>query len=275
MKKYLAIAAICLAAVISFKGAFIKSDKPHRLEILFLGHTATHHLSEKLADIVSQEYFKDGINITYTTDVNDLNTATLSKYDGLVLYANYDTISKPHADALLQFVKSGKGFIPLHCASFCFRNNPEVVKLIGGQFKSHNTGTFDMTIVDKKHPITKDLVPFNTWDETYVHTKINPDIHVLTERVEGDHHEPFTWTNTYGKGRVFYTAYGHDERTWKNPGFLKLVENGIIWAVGKSAAKDLEKLKKPTPEYTVADIPNYEKRDPAPKLQAPLSPAES
>lgn len=121
----------------------------------------------------------------------------------------------------------------------------------------------------------KDVPAFTTWDETYVHTMISKDIHVLTERVEGDHHEPYTWVKSYGKGRVFYTAYGHDEHTWKNPGFLKLLENGIVWAVGKKAEKQLDNLQKPEPAYTAADIPNYEKRDPAPKLQAPLSPAES
>ena len=52
---------------------------------------------------------------------------------------------------------------------------------------------------------------FETWDETYVHSKLNPDIIVLQERVEGDHSEPWTWVRTQGKGRVFYTAYGHDE----------------------------------------------------------------
>ena len=275
MKKYLAIAAICIVAIVSFNGALVKSAPPRRLELLFLGHVAKNHDSEKLAEILSKEYFKSGINITYTTNVNDLNSTTLPKYDGLIVYANYDNITQPQADALLSFVKSGKGFIPLHSASFCFRNNDEVVKLIGGQFKSHKTGDFDMTIVDKKHQITKDFVPFTTWDETYVHTKINPEIHVLTERVEGDHHEPYTWTNTYGKGRVFYTAYGHDIKTFNNAGFQKLVYNGILWAVGKSAAKDLDKLEKPQGTYTVAEIPNYEKRDPAPKLQAVMSPKES
>jgi len=192
-----------------------------------------------------------------------------------MLYANYDTISRSQEKALLQFVKGGKGFIPVHCASYCFRNSDEVVKMIGGQFSTHKTDTFKMVIVDKKHPIMKGVNAFTTWDETYVHTKINKDIHVITERVEGDHHEPYTWTNNYGKGRVFYTAYGHDERTWKKPDFLKMLENGVIWAVGKKAEKQLDKLPKPNPAYTVADIPNYENRDPAPKLQAPLSPAES
>ena len=58
-----------------------------------------------------------------------------------------------------------------------------------------------------------------SWDETYVHTKHNPvDRTVLEVRRENGHDEPWTWVRTYGKGRVFYTAWGHDQRTWGNAG---------------------------------------------------------
>src|SRR5688572_28872016 len=87
-----------------------------RLEILFLGHTSKHHDSEKLADILTAEYFKSGINISYTTNPNDLNEETLKWYDGLIVYANYDTISRSQEQALTGFVKAGKGLIALHSA---------------------------------------------------------------------------------------------------------------------------------------------------------------
>jgi type 1 glutamine amidotransferase len=38
----------------------------------------------------------------------------------------------------------------------------------------------------------------------------------------------------HGKGRVFYTAWGHDKRTWSNSGFQALVASGIRWAAGNS-----------------------------------------
>ena len=61
---------------------------------------------------------------------------------------------------------------------------------------------------------------FESWDETYVHTKHNEkDRTVLEYREDDDGKEPWTWVRTHGKGRVFYTAWGHDERTWGNPGF--------------------------------------------------------
>ena len=37
-----------------------------------------------------------------------------------------------------------------------------------------------------------------------------------------------------GKGRVFYTASGHDERTWRLPKFQKLVSAGVLWASGRA-----------------------------------------
>ena len=83
-----------------------------------------------------------GIQLTYTEDPNDLSAENLSKYDSILLYANIDKISKPHEKSLLDFVARGGGFVPVHCATFCFRNSPELISLMGAQFQRHGTGTF-------------------------------------------------------------------------------------------------------------------------------------
>lgn len=264
--------AICL---IGFFFLANPANPPRRLELLFLGHNSTHHNSEQLADIMSKEYFKSGINISYTTNPDDLDANVLSKYDGLIVYANYDSISSSQEKALLDFVKGGKAFIPIHCASWCFRNSPEVVDMIGGQFLKHGYDSFPAIITVKDHPVTKGIEPFYTKDESYVHDKISKDITVLTERQEGNRKEPYTWVRSFGKGKVFYTAYGHDENTFNNHSFLSLVKNGILWAVNEEASEALKGFKLADPSYSDAKIPNYEKRDPAPKLQAPLTPEES
>ena len=154
----------CLIAVCTFLLLFScnQPEAPRRLEILFLGHDSKHHESEKLADILLAEYFKAGINISYTNDPDDLNEKNLAYYDGLILYANYDSITAPQEKALLNFVKNGKGFIPLHCASYCFRNSKEVVDLIGGQFKTHGQDSFPAVIVKPDHPVMKDVPAFMT-----------------------------------------------------------------------------------------------------------------
>src|SRR5262249_60672163 len=49
---------------------------------------------------------------------------------------------------------------------------------------------------------------------------------------------PWTWVRTQGKGRVFYTAYGHDARTWGHPGFHDLIERGLRWAANRGEVFD-------------------------------------
>src|SRR5690606_18901988 len=97
---------------------------------------------------------------------------------------NHETITPEQEEALLDFVSKGGGFIPLHCASFCFQNSPAYIDLVGGQFLKHDTGTFVASIVEQDHPVVGTLTPFSTWDETYVHSKLSDDRTVLMERVE-------------------------------------------------------------------------------------------
>lgn len=251
---------------------------PRKIEILFLGHASEHHNSALYMPMLASMLSKEAINFTYTDNPDDLNTDNLSKYDGLMIYANHDSITTEQEDALLNFVAEGKGFIPVHSASFCFRNSSKYIELVGGQFLKHGTDTFTVPITNKAHPVVQSLNEFSTWDETYEHAKLTDDRIVLMERTKDDDREPWTWVKEHGKGRVFYTAYGHDERTWSNPGFHQLMKEGIVWAVGDEVKKQWEEFRKDMPVLVYRDeanIPNYEKRDPAPQYQEPLSPEES
>lgn len=253
------------------KNQFLSMTEPRRVEILVLGHESEHHNSEKLMLHLGTPLFQKGINLTYTTDLNDLNEEVLYNYDGLMIYANHDSISASQEAALKDYVQSGKALIPVHSASWCFRNSDWYVKTVGGQFKSHGDGKFTAKIVDAAHPIMQGITEFETWDETYVHSQLNPAMHVLMQRDQ----EPYTWTLEEGDGRVFYTAYGHNEETWKQPEFQELIANGILWAVGDKVNELLAAYQIPTPQFQDAEIPNYEKKDPAPRFQLPLSPEES
>jgi len=274
------IFSLCLVGLISSCNQQAKSlrNDSGKLEILFLGHDSEHHNSAQLLPLLASQLSLDGISFTYTSNLDDLNPENLDKYDALMIYANHDSITTSQETALLSFVEKGRGFIPVHCASWCFRNSPKYIDLVGGQFSTHKTDSFTTEIIKKDHSITQGLQPFATWDETYVHAKIAEDITVLMERVEDDHREPWTWTKEFGKGRVFYTAYGHDERTWDNPGFHELMKQGILWAVGDVAKQKWETYSKQLPTLVYRDaegIPNYEKRSPGPRYQDPLTPEES
>ena len=263
-----------------------------RLSLLFLGDQG-HHQPRPRFDQLAPVLKERGIDLVYTEAMSDLNPTTLGKYAGLVLYANIDRIEPDQEKALLDYVAGGKGFIPLHCASYCFRNSKACVELMGAQFQRHGTGVFRVSPAIKDHPITKGYDGFESWDETYVHHLHNEkDRTILEFRIDGNEKEPWTWVRTHGQGRVFYTAWGHDDRTWSNPGFHNLVERGIRWAVGDDPSKvpDFSERPEMTPfrtdvaafEYGAGKLPNYlntkkwgEQGDVITKMQLPLSPEES
>jgi len=266
------------------------ADAP-RANLLFLGDNG-HHVPRQRFDQIQPVLAAHNITITYADKADVLDPEKLKPYDGLVIYSNLERITPAQEKALLDYVASGKGFIPLHCASYCFLNSPKYIELVGAQFRSHQTGVFRTTLSGVKHPILDGYSPFESWDETYVHTKHNPDKIVLEYRIQGDQKEPWTWVRSHGKGRVFYTAWGHDQRTWGHAGFQNLVERGIRWAIGQDtssvvayhdrpAMRPIPKNLKPF-SYEPADLPFYPAGkqwgttgENIKKMQSPLPPEES
>jgi len=225
----------CLhSAAITFlaSAAAMAADAPPKLKILFLGDNGHHRPAERFRQL-QPVLASRNVDLVYTDTLKALNPETLAKYDGLAIYANLTEIDPAAEKALLEYVASGRGLIPIHCASYCFLNSPKYIELVGAQFQKHETGTFRTVLAERDHPIMKSFGGFESWDETYVHTKHNAkDRTVLEYRAEKNNKEPWTWVRTHGKGRVFYTAWGHDEKTWAHPGFQNLIERGIRWACG-------------------------------------------
>ena len=268
----------------------VRADEPKPLKILFVGDEGHHRPAERYRQMIKPMADRK-IDIQYAGDARAFNADTLAKYDGVIVYANIDNMTPEQEQALLDYVASGKGFIPLHCASYCFRNSSKYVELVGAQFQRHGFGVFRVTPQKNDHPITENFTGFESIDESYVHTKHNDkDRTVLEYREDKDGKEPWTWVRTHGKGRVFYTAWGHDERTWAHAGYLNLVERGIRWACGQDknlapAYSDQPKMTGPEKatkplEFVDAKIPFYpanrgDASGPLSKMQKPLDPAES
>ncbi|RFC41934.1 MAG: Type 1 glutamine amidotransferase (GATase1) [Verrucomicrobia bacterium] len=235
---FLPLLALSLSASFAFAGT------PRPIRVLFLGHASTHHNSNQYFPILAEHVKSDAIEFDYQTKPDCLSTENLAKFDAVMLYANHGLITPEQFEALLSFIETGHGFLPIHCASACFRNEPRFAALVGGRFKSHKTGVFQATFLMPTHPILQGVEPYETWDETYVHDLLNPEGRtLLAERAEGDVREPWTWVRAQGKGRIFYTASGHDERTWSNPKFLQMLRNAIVWGVSEESRGDWEKFR--------------------------------
>jgi putative membrane-bound dehydrogenase-like protein len=254
-----------------------------RLSVLFLGDNGHHRPAVRAKDLLPVLAGR-GVDLFYTDRTADLNPGELARYQVLVLYNNHPTVTRAELNALLGFVSRGGGLVVLHCASASFQNSEEFIRLVGAAFKSHGTGTFSAVRTAPEHSAILGVPAFDSWDETYLHTKHNPvDRTVLEVRREQGHDEPWTWVKPYGRGRVFYTAWGHDQRTWNNPGFQQLVERAVRWTAGDAwltrapggPVVALQDLEVPLPTY---------KRPPAPwntldtaitRAQVPLPTAAS
>lgn len=235
------VTIMVVAVLIScpFASAEDSSPTESMVSVLMLGDSGFHKPSEFYRHLV-EPLREQGFKLQYTEELKDISPVNLSKYAGLLIFANVERISPEAESALLDFVNQGGGLIPVHCASFCFLNSPKYIELVGGQFQSHSFTRFQTKIVAQNHPIMAGLKPVQSMDESYRHSKLNPDKTVLETRssesgpVSDPDGEPYTWVRTSGEGRVFYTAWGHDHRTWSNVDFQRLLARGTLWACGQT-----------------------------------------
>ncbi len=288
MKKILASCLLSLWCVVLQSNA----AQAGPIRALFLGHDGTgegqssHEPAPAYARI-SQALGRDAIYFDYVESVEEAlgDADYLARFDALVMYCNHASIEPHQWTNLKNYVESGGGFVPLHSASWCFANEPGFDQLVGGRFESHKTGVFKLKTLLYGHAAIKDTPALEAWDETYKHRNHNPKNRTVLQvrEVSGPDDnisqlEPWTWIRTQGKGRVFYTASGHDERVWTKSAFHTLLKNGILWAVGdnRKAAYDRFIAGRAPLRYEKRDnIPNYEKRPEPLKYQLPLAATDS
>ena len=257
------------------------------VRVLFLGHEGEQHNSNKFFPMVAKALGTDAIYFDYVTTVGAAldDAAHLATFDALLLYANHGTIEPKQWANLKAFINNGGGFIPVHCASWCFGNEAEFDQLVGARFDSHKTGVFTPRTVLPDHEAIAGVPPMTAWDETYCHKNHNADkrtVLQVRDVMEDDpitEPEPWTWVRTHGEGRIFYTASGHDERVWGHPSFHALLKQGILWSIGpERRASYTHFITHRAPlmyEEGRGNIPNYEKRPQPLNYQLPLAPADS
>lgn len=187
--------------------------------------------------------------------------ATLAAYDVLVLDYNGPRWGEATEKAMEEFVKSGKGLVVAHGGSYAFTGLevlgdghkktgikqpawPEYLKMIGGYWTEGppKTGhaplhSFQVKLVDSQYPITRGMKEtFWATDELYHNQRMQPEAHILATAFDEPKlggtgkDEPILWTVDYGKGRVFYTALGHDLAAMQESGFMDTFVRGAEWA---------------------------------------------
>jgi uncharacterized protein len=265
--------------------ACVKPAKPRKL-LVYVESKGYYHASIPIvAAAIKGIGDKTGAwETTFGNDPAVFTPENLAKYDGV--FMDNTVTESPNTDegkkALLDFVKGGKGFMACHAGADCNHKWPEYADLVGAEFVAHWWGVIKASnrIEDPTSPLVS-MFPkegFIAWEEIYTFKKptaakpqgySRDKVHVLlsldvvaskVDPSKGDFKDgdyALSWIKKYGDGRVFYTAYGHqNELMWSKP-ILKHYLAGIQYALGDlkaddtpSGAKDWKAISGPDPATT-------------------------
>ena len=176
------------------------------------------------------------------------NTRNLTYFDAIFYIGTGDNLNAEQKRDLLSFIHDdGKGFVGAHTGDDAFFDWPEFADMIGGWFDNHPWGQFDAPVIveDPAFPAMKAFpLKFTIHDEIYEHKNFSRDqVHVLASLDSSkldytkpginrkDHDFPVAWAKMYGKGRVFYSTFGHAQETWDNPMVQKMYLEAVKWSL--------------------------------------------
>lgn len=218
--------------------------------VLYLTHSAGFKhgvlpLSERILPQLGKE--SAAFDATVSSDPAAISEQNLRGYAAVIFYTTGELpIDDGQKRALMEFVRGGRGFVGIHSASDTFFKWPEYLELIGGYFDGHPWHQeVTIRVEDPQHPatahlpaaftLTDEIYQFKDWSRDRVHVllSLDPSSVDLTKpgvrRTDGDF--ALAWTREVGRGRMFYTALGHDENVWRDERFQKHLIGGIRWSV--------------------------------------------
>ena len=258
--RFIRIALVVSVALALCAPLAAQRQPPSKRKILAIGQSKGFQhdaMSYGLATIwkIGQE---SGLYDTYIRTDTELitkktltgNAKNLDFFDAVLFYTSGELdMDESQKKDFLSFIRDdGKGFIAVHSANDTFYGWPEYGELVGAYFDGHPWDRFDAPIIleDREHPITKhfpkEVVIF---DEIYQAKNFSRDrVRVLMRldeskldmskeninRTDGDF--AVSWVRDYGKGRVFYTSFGHVESAWDRPDIQKMFLETVKWVVG-------------------------------------------
>ena len=189
---------------------------------------------------------KFGVDTSENADV--FTAENLKHYAAVVfLCTTGNILNEEQQKAFEQFIRNGGGYVGIHSASDTEYDWAWFGELNGAYFKNHpRPQEAIFNIVDGNNISTAHLPKvWKRTDELYNFKWIGTDLKILitidessyTGGGNGENH-PMAWYHEFDGGRGFYTALGHDNKSWEDPLYLQHVLGGIQYAMGlKSTTK--------------------------------------
>jgi uncharacterized protein len=236
--------------VLGFAGAAAAQEDQEKTKVLIVtGFDAGAHKWRDTTQQTTQILESSGrFEVKVSEDIGIFESSSLDHYDVVVLNYGFWTAPEPSEEAkeaILNYVKSGKGLVALHFACSSFQEWDEYRELLGrvwvrGTGGHGPRGEFTVKIDKPEHPITAGLAEFTADDELYAKLSGDAEIEVLASAHSdwSGKVEPIVFVKPYGKGRVVHNVLGHDTRARENPAYQALLRRGVEWAAtGKATLK--------------------------------------
>jgi len=228
-----------LVVLLSFGVANANMSKT--INVLMVGGGSSHDFDRwyKEADVKTLE--KNGFaKVTYIDDVTEILNY-LQTADVLFLSNNQPIEDADTRTAIFDFVKAGKGLILAHAALwYNWADWPAYnQKLVSGGSNGHDSyGSFEVTLSNVKHPVTKGVdQSFELKDELYYY-KVDltgPRIEVLAmaNKAGSDISYPSIFVVKNPKARIVGIALGHDAESHDIANYQTILKNAVKWVARK------------------------------------------
>jgi len=173
-----------------------------------------------------------------------LTAAGLAPFDAVFFANTTGDLGIPDMAAFLAWIAAGHGFLGAHSAADTYHESPEYLAMLGGEFVTHGAIVeTEVRVDDPGDPSVAHLSPrFRITDELYRFARNSrSEVHALLsmDRVPpdgvGEAGAPadllMAWRKDYGRGRVFYTAFGHRDEVWQDARFQQHLLGALRWAL--------------------------------------------
>lgn len=197
---------------------------------------------------------KGFFDVTLTQRGADITAESIRQYDAIVFFT---AINPPDVaiDAMIDWVKAGGAFVGIHSTANTYQGHAGFGELLGARFDKRPWRTREapqtkmrLIVNDRAHPSTRhitnaweladDLYTFKNIDRTNINLLLSLDPQSLDmAKVATNENLPVAWTKNVGKGRMFYTALGDWEPTWRDPRYEAHLIEGIRWAMSRPNAR--------------------------------------
>jgi hypothetical protein len=140
--------------------------------------------------------------------------------------------------AVRDFVNAGGGFYALHNCSHISLTSKNYREVMGGAYDGHPPQRpFQVRATANSHPITEGIAPFMVNDEQHyvIYDKDPKNVILESENIDGlKYGNKGTkaiagWAYDFGKGRVVFTAPGHNIHVMWQPEYLEIQKRSLRW----------------------------------------------